>query len=258
MTHSPRRLRGTTARIATTAAAAALLAAATTGVATAQSVIIPELFIPTVAGSVASGSAGLDPTTQRATTTHDNLTITQETIGGNTGLWGDQIHLRTTISATDGPARQVTRIEGSVADRSGCYHHWTDPKSGTVTYTNAAGERVTDSLPYADLADNYTAVGSWTVDPAEGTTVVYDNVREFTLEVGGAGGLACPGEPVVTKPYNMVTGLVVDVDGLDRLDWNPTGVELTCTANCVAPNPAGSADMGSAVAEDYLDAIFGS
>ncbi|SDD89828.1 hypothetical protein SAMN05444580_107185 [Rhodococcus tukisamuensis] len=228
MPHTSQRRRGTAARLATATAAAALIAASVTGIATAQ--------------SADTGSAN----TKRATTTHDNLTVTHEVIGSNIGLEGDEIHYRTTISATDGPARQVTGIAEGLVDLVGCYATWTTAKSGTVTYTNNSGERVSESMPRNGYS--YPAVGSWTVDPAAGTTVVYDTVREFNSTLGGfAVGCDWAGN---ASPSNIDAVLTVRVDGLDTLDWRPTGVTATCASSCLIPgSPAGSLDMvlGSAL-----------
>ncbi|MFC9787746.1 hypothetical protein [Rhodococcus sp. NPDC127528] len=226
MPHTRRR---TLARLAVTTAATALLAAGVTGIATAQ--------------SADTGSA----TTKRATTTHDNLTVTHEIIGSNIGLEGDEIHYRTTISAADGPARQVTGIEEFISDRVGCFNTWTTAKSGTVTYTNDSGERVSESMPYV-RGHEYAAVGSWTVDPAAGTTVAYDTVREFRTAFGGP-AVGCDWEGHAS-PSNIDASLTVRVDGLAPLDWRPTGVTVTCAASCLIPgSPAGSVDMvlGSAL-----------
>jgi hypothetical protein len=213
-----RRRRGAAARIVTAAAAATLLAAGVTGTATAQ--------------SAGTGSA---TSTERATTTHDNLTVTHEIVGGNTGFLGDTIHVRTTVSATDGPARQITGIWESVRDTFDCYGHWTNKRSASMTYTNAAGERVTDAMP-----SSTPAAGSWRVDPVAGSTVVYDSVRTFAYGPGGAQAGCSVG--VTTVPIGMDTRVVVHSDGLDPLDWNPTGVTLTCALGCRFDNPAGSVE----------------
>lgn len=220
MPHTRRR---TVARLAVTAAATALLAAGVTGIAAAQ-----------------SADAGSAADTTRATTTHDNLTVTHEIIGSDVGFIGDQVHYRTTVSATDGPARQVTGIDESIWDLKGCYNTWTTAKSGTVTYTNDSGERVTESMPYDD--GEYPAAGSWTVDPAAGTTVMYDTVREFRNASGGfAVGCDWAGN---ASPSNIKASLWVQADGLEPLKWSPTGVTVTCALACQLPgSPAGSAEL---------------
>ncbi|MFD4183898.1 hypothetical protein [Rhodococcus sp. NPDC058514] len=231
MPHTSQRRRGAAARLATatasTAAAVALMTMSVTGIATAQ--------------SAETGSAN----TKRATTTHDNLTVTHEIIGSNIGMVGDEIHYRTTVSATDGPARQVTGIEEFIWDLVGCYSTWTTAKSGTVTYTNDSGKQVTEPMPIDNRYINgyqYPAVGSWTVDPAAGTTVVYDTVRKFQTAGGGfAVGCDWAGD---ASPSNIDASLKVRVDGLDTLDWRPTGVTATCAFYCMVPgSPAGSVDM---------------
>ncbi|MFC4602483.1 hypothetical protein [Rhodococcus kronopolitis] len=224
--------RHTVARLAVTAAATALLATGVTGIAAAQSA---------VTGSAAD--------TTRATTTHDNLTVTHEIIGNSTGYVGDEVHYRTTVSATDGPARQVTGIDESIWDLVGCTGTWMTAESGTVTYTNDSGERVTESMRYDDWGNDYPAVGSWTVDPAAGTTVTYDTVHEFrnAREVGGV-SIGCEWAGQAASPSNIKASLTVHSDGLEPLDWRPTGVTVTCALGCLAPSdPAGS-----------MEAFFGS
>ncbi|MGW6376882.1 hypothetical protein ACWFRB_12565 [Rhodococcus sp. NPDC055112] len=207
--------------LAAATATAALLAAGVTGIATAQS---------------ADAFGSHDASATRVTKTHDNLTVTHEIVGSNVGYLGDEVHYRTTVSATDGPARTITGIADSVSDFYGCSRSWTSAQSGAVTYTNAAGERVTDSMPY--VRPGYPAVGSWTVDPAAGTTVVYDSVR---LLQNARGGFAVGCDWYAdSRPVNMPSALTVDIDGLDRLTWKPTGVVTSCAAECYLPSPAGS------------------
>ncbi|MFD1813412.1 hypothetical protein [Rhodococcus gannanensis] len=222
MPHTSRRVRHTAARITTAAAAAALLAAGATGLATAQS-----------SDAVAPGH---DATATHSTTTHGNLTITHEVIGPNIGFYGDEIHYRTTISATEGPARQVTAIN-QLNENGGCTgHDWTVPISGTVTYTNQAGARVTDSTSLYD-----GAAGSWTVDRTTDSTVVYDTVYEFynpSLGIGtGCGRMADPETRADTgeageRGLNLDAALRVEADGLDTLYWSPTGVTVSCALSC--------------------------
>jgi hypothetical protein len=226
MTHTRRR---TVTRLATTTVAAAvLLAAGATGLATAQS-----------SDAVAPGH---DATATHSTTTHGNLTITHEVIGPNIGFFGDEIHYRTTISAAEGPARQVTAVN-QVNENGGCTgHDWTVPVSGTVTYTNQAGARVTDSTSLYE-----GAAGSWTVDRTTGSTVVYDTVYELhnpSLGIGtGCGRMADPVTRADTgeageageadeRGLNLDAALRVEADGLDTLYWSPTGVTVSCALSC--------------------------
>lgn len=231
MPHATRRI---AARVATAAAAAAFLAAGATGIATAQS-----------ADAVGSAATpGHDASATRATTTHDNLAVTHEVVGPNIGFTGDEIHYRTTISATNGPARLVTEIDqiNETLDVCGIFR-WQMPVSGTVTYTNPTGARVTDS------ASAWGAAGSWTVDPAAGSTVVYDTVYKLqNPHLGpavGCGRTAAPEARSGTNAsgVNLDARLIVSADGLDTLDWSPTGVTVSCALSCQVPSPAGSAEL---------------
>ncbi|MFE3290591.1 hypothetical protein [Rhodococcus sp. NPDC059234] len=231
----PHTRRHTVARLAITTAAAALLAAGVTGIAAAQSA--------DAVGSVAA--PGHDASATRATTTHDNLAVTHEVVGPNIGFVGDEIHYRTTISATNGPARQVTQIQQVNETLDVCgIRKWQRPVSGTVTYTNPTGERVsTPTDPYRG------ASGSWTVDPTTGSTVVYDAVYELqNPNLGpavGCGRTAAPEERSATgEPgVNLNARLIVSADGVTTLDWSPTGVTVSCAAGCQVPSPAGSAEL---------------
>ncbi|MFD4183897.1 hypothetical protein [Rhodococcus sp. NPDC058514] len=223
------------ARVATAAAAAALLAAGVTGTATAQS-----------ADAVGSAAApGHDASATHATTTHDNLAVTHEAIGPNIGFAGDEIHYRTTISATNGPARQVTAIQqvNETADPCGI-RKWQIPVSGTVTYTNPTGERVTDST---NLYGG--AAGSWTVDPTAGSTVVYDTVYALqNPNLGPAVGCGRTTDPVTRSDagaagVNLDALLLVSADSLNTLTWSPTGVTVSCALGCRLGSPAGSAEL---------------
>ncbi|MGW6376881.1 hypothetical protein ACWFRB_12560 [Rhodococcus sp. NPDC055112] len=220
--------RRTVARLAAATAAAALLAAGVTGPATAQS---------------ADAFGSHDASATRATKTHDNLTITHEIVGSNVGYLGDEVHYRTTVSATDGPARTITGIEEGISDLVGCSNSWTLAKSGTVTYTNTSGAQVSESMPKV-LANvmtrtyEYPAVGSWTVDPAAGTTVVYDSVRVLRNARGGF-SMGCDWEGNAS-PSNMNAYLTVRADGLALLDWRPTGVTASCALACSLPRPTDS------------------
>ncbi|SDD89897.1 hypothetical protein [Rhodococcus tukisamuensis] len=143
------------ARLVTVAATALLATGAVTGVAGA-------------AGSADLGSLS-DDSSRTATKVYDNITVTREIVDTNVGLPGDTFTYRTTISAVDGPARQVTRIEetpeGPAPRLRNCYHR----TGATVTYTDATGSRVTDTVM------RVAATGSWTVDAATGATVVYES-----------------------------------------------------------------------------------
>ncbi|MFI6428904.1 hypothetical protein [Rhodococcus oryzae] len=221
-------------RLATATATAALLAAGVTGTATAQSA--------DAVGSVAT--PGHDASATHATTTHDNLAVTHEVVGPSIGFTGDEIHYRTTISAADGPARRVTEIDqiNEAADLCGI-RRWQMPVSGTVTYTNPTGERVTDS------ASAWGAAGSWTVDPTAGSTVVYDTVYKLqNPNLGpavGCGRTAAPEARSGTDAagVNLDARLIVSADGLDTLDWSPTGVTVSCALGCQFPSPVGSAEL---------------
>lgn len=235
MPHTSQRVRRTAARITTVAAATALLAAGITGIANAQSA--------DAVGSVAA--PGHDSTATHATITHDNLTVTNEIIGGNIGFIGDEIHYRTTISATDGPSRQVTEILQIPERYDPCgFRKWLIPLSGAVTYTNQAGERVTESTPNVWGG----AVGSWAVDPAADSTVVYDTVYQLNDPTKGPAigcGRTTTQSAFVTGPdsVNLESALRIDADGLDTLTWSPTGVTVTCVLNCQIPGPAGSVEL---------------
>jgi hypothetical protein len=215
------------ARLVTAGAAVALLAASVTGVAAAQSTDL-------VFGSAAAVD-GHDSAATQATTTFENLTVTHEIIGSNLGMLGDTIRYRTTISAADGPARQVNKIrwDAEQADCTG-YHHWQLARSGTVTYINVSGERVTDATA------GQTALGSWTVDPANDSTVVLDLVVNFTSPTAGPAvgcGRAAAEQTSATDAYgfNLDTYLTVGVDGLDDFRWSPTGVTASCILGCQVP-----------------------
>ncbi|MFD1813409.1 hypothetical protein [Rhodococcus gannanensis] len=237
MTHISRRgsARRAVARLVTAGAAVALLAASVTGVAAAQSADL-------VFGSAAAVQ-GHDSTATHATTTYENLTVTHEIIGNNLGMLGDTIRYRTTISATDGPARQINEIDWHAFQKD-CtgYHHWQVVRSGTVTYTNDAGERVTEP-------SSGDASGSWTVDPANDTTVVQDLVVElFDPNVGPAVGCgrAAAAQSFVATPangFNLGNSLTIGADGLDDFRWSPTGVTVTCVLDCQIP---GLAALGAA------------
>ncbi|MGW6376883.1 hypothetical protein ACWFRB_12570 [Rhodococcus sp. NPDC055112] len=219
-------------RLAVTTASVALLAAGITCTAAAQS-----------ADAVGSAATpGHDASATRATTTHHNLAVTHEVVGPNIGFEGDEMHYRTTISATDGPARQVTEIDqiNETADACG-NRRWQWPVSGTVTYTNPTGERVTDST------SAWGAAGAWTVDT--GSTVVYDTVYKLqNPKLGPAVGCGRTTEPEARSAtgepgVNLDARLIVSADGLDALDWSPTGVTVSCALGCQVPSPAGSAEL---------------
>jgi hypothetical protein len=225
--HTTLRRRGTLARLATTAAAAALLVAGVTGTAAAQSADL-------VFGSAAAID-GHDSTATSATTTYENLNVTHEIIGSNLGMLGDTIKYRTTISATDGPARKVNKINW-YAEQADCtgYHRWQVVRSATVTYTNESGERVTEPT-------TGQASGSWTVDPASGATVVQDLVVQLTNPTTGpaVGCRAAAAQTSATDAYgfNLDTYLNIGVDGLDEFRWIPTGVTASCVLGCTLPGP---------------------
>ncbi|MFC9787749.1 hypothetical protein [Rhodococcus sp. NPDC127528] len=218
------RTRRTLARAATTATVAALMVVGLTGVAGA---IGSADAVDAATGS--AGPAAHDPTATSATTTHGNLTVRHEIIGPNLGFAGETVHYRTTISAVEGPARQVTEIS-EYPEWYSCVDPSLNRQSSTVTYTGAAGARTTDTVP-----PNYPARGSWTVDPASGTTVVYDSVYTYNdPRLGPAVGcrVADTAKPASAGSVNLTIGLRISVAGLDTLNWYPTGVTATCTLDC--------------------------
>lgn len=238
MTHASLRRR-TAGRLGTAVVGAALVAASVTGHAAAQSTA-GSSGVPTGSDSTPEGH---DATATHATTTHGNLTVTHEIVGPNLAALGETVHYRTTVSAAEGPARTVTRIAEEV-DKLVC-GTWNRPTSATVTYTDEAGHRVTDSVPGDRLVDQYgatTATGAWTVDAATAATVVFESSREFvdtrTLRfpsfspIPGPGpGLTC-GEPGNTASLNLPAALDIGVDGLGPLRWSPTGVTASCADEC--------------------------
>ncbi|MFC7447523.1 hypothetical protein [Rhodococcus daqingensis] len=174
-------------------------------------------------GSTSSGSSGVDPTLSRsATITHGNLSITRAIVGNNVGVAGDTVTYRTTFSATDGPARQVTRIYEAVNTSYG-----RPPmgfKEANVTYTDPSGSVVTEKVPYAPDG----AVGAWPVDAATGTTVVYESTYRFK---DPSLGFAI-GYDSYWPTENIDNWVSIDATGLDTLKWSPTGVTVTCLYGC--------------------------
>ena len=151
--------------LARLAAVAATVARATTGVVTgaahARDSLVPGVDVPLgdIAAypysnsSIGSPTTGNDPSLTRVVSrTHGNVSIVHEVVGDNIGSPGTPITYRTTLSATDGPARQVTHI---ASDTTGLLatpgNTTTAPRGAKVTYTRPDGTRVTESLvPTAD------------------------------------------------------------------------------------------------------------
>jgi hypothetical protein len=219
--HTPRRR--TPRAVAVTATTAALITSGfLTGAGNASA-----------AGSADAGSSYTDTAvTRSATTTYANLSITREIIGNNVGVVGNTVRYRTTISAVDGPAREITAFRDRTTDREFARHPMLS-RNATVTYTDPSGSVVTDEIgAYAN--------GSWPVDAATGATVVYDATSEF--KDPAVGGSAWIGPTIPSE--NFDNWLVMDVTGLDTLRWMGSGVTATCLFGC-ASSPWGLLDWMS-------------
>ncbi|SDD89955.1 hypothetical protein [Rhodococcus tukisamuensis] len=166
--------------------------------------------------------------TATATKAHGNLSVTREIIGKNTGHAGETLTYRTTVSAADGPARNVTRIKELIEKpHNGTY---LTEVSGKLTYTDATGARVTDALRPSGIG---TVTGSWPVDAATGATVVHETTYQWNDPNVGLGPKPpCSGECPPVDPAALNSSVSVDVTGLATLDWNPTGVLASCTFDC--------------------------
>lgn len=177
------------------------------------------------------GSSNNNPDLPRtATITHGNTTITREIVGNNQGYAGDTVTYRTTISATEGPAREITRV--SEGERYEVCQVQGLP-TATITYTSGAGSRVTDTVEPAwppTGSDGYTVVGSWPIDAATGATVVYESTYKWVDPAIGPTECSAFGGP--SNPAVRDTPVRLDISGLDTLNWKPTGVEAACLDSC--------------------------
>ena len=213
-------------RISVLAIAALIAGAFVAGTGTAAAVGSADL------GSLGAGSGvgGVDPTLGRSVTiTQDNLSITREVVGDNTGTVGDTITYRTTVAAVDGPAREITRIS---EDRAYVYAYsevntYMDFTSAEITHTTTSGDRVTDTVALTPMPDR-DAVGSWRVDAAN--TVVYESTYTFKAEVSGM-----PQNGWDENPNQIRNGVAIDVTDLGTV-VGPSGVEVRCVGCTSIPS----------------------
>lgn len=225
--------------LARLAAVAATVALSTTGVVTgaahARDSLVPGVDVPLgdIAAypysnsSIGSPTTGNDPSLTRVVSrTHGNVSIVHEVVGDNIGSPGTPVTYRTTLSATDGPARQVTHI---ASDTTGLLatpgNTTTAPRGAKVIYTRPDGTRVTESLvPTADALGRWAVDGvSWPVDPATGTTVVFEITYEWNST------------PLVSPSTGMVPAddkLYMEISGLEPLTWSFTGLRVVCADGC--------------------------
>jgi hypothetical protein len=148
--------------------------------------------------------------------TAENVSVTREVIGPNAGYAGDKITFRTTISATAGPARQVTRI----IDRAQLMSYV--PNTAKLTYTSANGIRTTEAVTPTYVKATYDGVNQtdqggmeissagWPISVVEsGATVVFEITYQW---------LDFRGRPSMEDGVAHA-GVGIDVTGLDTLDW---------------------------------------
>ncbi|TQF74572.1 hypothetical protein FK531_00175 [Rhodococcus spelaei] len=193
--------RTTMRRAASVAAATALLAGSfATGAATASAAsILSDL------GSTASAP----DVPASATVTVDNLVVTKAIVGSNQIAATGQVTYRTTISATSGPDRLITKI----VDLNPVALVYVEGSAKVTSWQN--GAMTSESVTATASANAGVAVSNaagWVVSAIGNKTVTFD-VTYSVKSVGVSTGI-------------FDSGLAIDVAGLPEQQWPAMGVKF--------------------------------
>ncbi|MFD1813411.1 hypothetical protein [Rhodococcus gannanensis] len=201
---------------------------ARTFAALAAGVLAAAMSIMSITGTATAADTGSVGGDRTEVTTHGNLTITDAVVGPAVGFNGDTVTFRTTVSATEGTG-EVTSffdqgLQPSTAD------HLTF-RSGTVTYTDPTGQRVTIPAVHGGQDPNYTLsplatlLGPWQLNAATGATVVYEST--FVFSNGRC--FSCMFGPGDLDDVRHWVG--VKATGLDMV--HVSGPRVTCLLGCI-------------------------
>ncbi|MFC9789418.1 hypothetical protein [Rhodococcus sp. NPDC127528] len=201
--------RTTMRRVASVVAAASLLAgglAATAATASAASIL-----------SDFGSTASVPDIPASATVTVDNLVVTKSIVGSNQIAVNGQVTYRTTISATAGPDRLITKL----VDLNPVALLYVDGTAKVTSWQN--GAMATESVTATASANAGVAVSNaagWLVSAIGNKTVTFD-VTYSVKSVGFSTGI-------------FDSGLAIDVAGMAEQQWPAMGVKLDLVGS-VAP-----------------------